>query len=98
MEQGNALTHLETRRYRIPVEARTGVVTLEGTAAMDEAVDVARRVVRGRDVKTQQADIPRSSRSRSTGSGTLLVRVGHGSSSRRPCPDRQAWAAGPSIF
>jgi osmotically-inducible protein OsmY len=49
-------THPETRRYRIPVEAKTGVVTLEGTAAMDEAV--ARGVVGVRDVKTQQVDIP----------------------------------------
>jgi osmotically-inducible protein OsmY len=31
-----------TRKYRITVEAKTGVVTLEGTAAMDEAMDVAR--------------------------------------------------------
>jgi osmotically-inducible protein OsmY len=40
------------------VEAKTGVVTLEGTAAMDEAVDVAQGVVGVRDVKTQQVDIP----------------------------------------
>jgi cytidylate kinase len=51
-------THPETRRYRITVEAMAGVVTLEGTAAMDEAVDVARGVVGVRDVKTQQVDIP----------------------------------------
>ncbi|HEV8531683.1 MAG TPA: cytidylate kinase family protein [Methylomirabilota bacterium] len=51
-------THPETRKYRITVEAKTGVVTLEGTAAMDEAVDVAREVVGVRDVKTQQVDIP----------------------------------------
>jgi cytidylate kinase len=51
-------THPETRRYRITVEAKTGVVTLEGTAAMDEAADVARGVVGVRDVKTQQVDIP----------------------------------------
>ena len=48
----------ETRRYRMIVEAKTGVVTLEGTGAMDEAVDVARGVVGVRDVKTQQMDIP----------------------------------------
>jgi len=48
----------QTRKYRITVEAKTGVVTLEGTAAMDEAVDVARGVVGVRDVKTQQVDIP----------------------------------------
>ena len=32
----------ETRRYRITVEAQGGVVTLEGTAALDRAVEVAR--------------------------------------------------------
>ena len=48
----------ETRRSRITVDAKTGVVTLEGTAAMDEAVDVARGVVGVRDVNTQQVDIP----------------------------------------
>jgi len=40
------------------VEAKTGVVTLEGTAALDEAVDVARGVVGVSDVKTRQVDIP----------------------------------------
>ncbi len=48
----------ETRRDRITVEAKTGVVTLEGRAAMDEAVDVARGVVGVGDVKTRQVDIP----------------------------------------
>jgi hypothetical protein len=51
-------TNPETRRYRITVEAKGGVVTLEGTAALDEAVDVARGVAGVRDVKTQQVDIP----------------------------------------
>src|SRR5207237_8063427 len=51
-------TNPETRRYRITVEARGGVVTLEGTAALDEAVDVARGVAGVRDVKTQQVDVP----------------------------------------
>jgi hypothetical protein len=51
-------THPETRRYRITVESLSGVVTLEGTAAMDEAVDVARGVVGVSDVKTRQVDIP----------------------------------------
>src|SRR4030095_7836280 len=37
-------THPETRRYRINVEAEDGIVTLEGTAALDRAVDVARKV------------------------------------------------------
>jgi hypothetical protein len=34
------------------------VVTLEGTAAMDEAMDVARSVEGVRDVKARQVDIP----------------------------------------
>jgi cytidylate kinase len=51
-------TYPETRKYRITVEARTGIVTLEGTAAMDEALEVARGVPGVRDVKAQQVDIP----------------------------------------
>ena len=51
-------TNPETRKYRITVEARSGLVTLEGTAAMDEAVEVARSVSGVLDVKTQQMDIP----------------------------------------
>ena len=51
-------THPETRRYRITVEAQDGVVTLEGTAALDRAVDVARTVAGVREVRTQQLDIP----------------------------------------
>jgi osmotically-inducible protein OsmY len=51
-------THPETRKYRISVEARDGIVTLEGTAALDEATDVAQSVEGVRDVKTQQVDIP----------------------------------------
>lgn len=51
-------THPETRKYRISVEAREGVVSLEGTAALDEATDVARGVDGVREVKTQQVDIP----------------------------------------
>jgi len=51
-------THPETRKYRITVEAKAGVVTLEGTAAMDEALEVARTVSGVRDVKAQQVDIP----------------------------------------
>jgi len=52
------VTHPETRRYQITVEAKTGVVILEGTGAMDEAADVARGVVGVSDVKTLQVDIP----------------------------------------
>src|SRR6266436_6406032 len=51
-------THPETRKYRITVEARAGQVTLEGTAAMDEALDVARGVPGVRGVKAEQVDIP----------------------------------------
>jgi cytidylate kinase len=51
-------THPETRKYRTTVEAKCGVVTLEGTAALEEAVEVARGVEGVRDVKTQQVEIP----------------------------------------
>jgi cytidylate kinase len=51
-------THPDTRRYRVTVEADNGVVTLEGTAALDRAVEVARTVPGVVQVKTQQVDIP----------------------------------------
>jgi cytidylate kinase len=51
-------THPETRKYRITVEAKEGVVTLEGTTALDQAVEVARSVPGVRLVKTQQVEIP----------------------------------------
>ena len=51
-------THPETRKYRTTVEAKDGVVTLEGTAALEEAVDVARAVTGVREVRTQQVEIP----------------------------------------
>ncbi len=51
-------THPDTRRYRITVEAREGVVVLEGTTALDRAVEVARGVPGVRDVRTQQVEIP----------------------------------------
>ena len=51
-------TNPETRRYRITVEAQDGVVTLEGTAALDRAVEVARNVPGVKDVRTQQLEIP----------------------------------------
>ena len=50
--------HPDTRRYRITVEAQGGVVTLEGTAALDQAVQVARDVPGVRDVRTRQVEIP----------------------------------------
>jgi len=56
--QVSLATHPETRRYRITVEAQGGVVTLEGTAALDRAVEVARTVPGVKDVKTQQVEIP----------------------------------------
>ena len=51
-------THPETRKYRTTVEAKDGVVTLEGTAALEDAVDVARGVTGVREVRTQQVEIP----------------------------------------
>jgi cytidylate kinase len=51
-------THPETRKHRITVDAKEGVVTLEGTAALEQAVDVARSVPGVRLVKTQQVEIP----------------------------------------
>ncbi|MCI0547800.1 MAG: cytidylate kinase family protein [Candidatus Rokubacteria bacterium] len=51
-------SHPETRKYRITVDAKAGVVSLEGTAALDEALEVARGVDGVRQVKTQQVEIP----------------------------------------
>jgi hypothetical protein len=51
-------THPETRKYRITVEAKAGQLTLEGTAAMDEALEVAQGVPGVRGVKAQQVEIP----------------------------------------
>ncbi len=52
-------THPETRRYyRIAVEAREGVVTIEGTSALEQAVEVARGVPGVVDVKARQVEIP----------------------------------------
>ena len=51
-------THPETRMYRTTVKAKDGVVTLEGTAALEDAVDVARGVTGVREVRTQQVEIP----------------------------------------
>jgi osmotically-inducible protein OsmY len=56
--QVSLATHPETRRYRITVDAKDGVVTLEGTAALDRAVEVARTVPGVREVRTQQVEIP----------------------------------------
>jgi cytidylate kinase len=51
-------THPDTRRFRITVEVQDGVVSLEGTAALDRAVEVARVVPGVRDVRTTQLEIP----------------------------------------
>ena len=51
-------THPETRRSPITVEAKQGVVTLEGTSHLDRAVDVARDVLGVREVRTRQVEIP----------------------------------------
>ena len=48
----------ETRKYRTTIEAKSGVVTLEGTGALEEAIDVARTVSGVREVKARQVDIP----------------------------------------
>jgi cytidylate kinase len=50
--------HPDTRRYRITVEADSGVVTLEATAALEQAVQVARDVHGVREVRTRQVEIP----------------------------------------
>jgi hypothetical protein len=48
----------DTRRYRISVEAEDGVVTLEGTGALERAVEVARDVPGVRLVTTRQLEVP----------------------------------------
>jgi cytidylate kinase len=48
----------DTRRYRISVEADDGVVTLEGTGALERAVEVARDVPGVRVVTTRQLEVP----------------------------------------
>lgn len=48
----------DTRRYRIIVEAEDGVVTLEATAGLERALEVAREVSGVVEVRTRQVDIP----------------------------------------
>jgi len=50
--------HPETRKYRINVEVNRGVVELEGTAALDKAIEVARAVPGVVDVKGQILEVP----------------------------------------
>ncbi len=47
-----------TRKYRITVEAERGVIRLEGTAALEQAVEVARSVPGVVDVKGQLLEMP----------------------------------------
>jgi cytidylate kinase len=51
-------THPETRKYRITVEAKQGVVTLEGTAALEQAAEVVRSCPGVVDVQVQQLEVP----------------------------------------
>lgn len=51
-------THPETRKYRLTVEAKQGVVTLEGTAALDRAAEVVRSCHGVVEVKIQQLEVP----------------------------------------
>lgn len=50
--------HPETRRYRLTVESQGGVVTIEGTTALEQAVQVAREVPGVRDVRTRPLEVP----------------------------------------
>ncbi len=50
--------HPETRRYRITVDSQGAIVTLEGTSALEQAVQVARDVPGVRDVRTRAVEIP----------------------------------------
>ena len=47
-----------SKLHRITVEAKAGQVSLEGTAAMEEALTVTRGVPGVRGVKAEQVDIP----------------------------------------
>jgi cytidylate kinase len=48
----------ETRKYRITAEAERGVIRLEGTTALEKAVEVARSVPGVVDVKGQLLEVP----------------------------------------
>jgi cytidylate kinase len=50
--------HPETRRYRLTVESQNGIVTIEGTTALEQALQVAREVPGVRDVRTRPLEIP----------------------------------------
>jgi cytidylate kinase len=50
--------HPDTRRYQISVGAEDGVITLEGTGALERAIEVARDVPGVRSVRTRQLEVP----------------------------------------
>lgn len=50
--------HPETRKYRINVDARDGVVQLEGTAALEQAAEITRTVGGVVNVKAQLLEVP----------------------------------------
>ncbi|HEY7364430.1 MAG TPA: cytidylate kinase family protein [Methylomirabilota bacterium] len=50
--------HPETRRYRLTVESQNGIVTIEGTTALEQALQVAREVPGVRDVRTRPLEVP----------------------------------------
>lgn len=52
------VTHPDTRRHDITVEAARGVVTLEGAGGLDEAIGAAHAVPGVREVRLRQAGIP----------------------------------------
>jgi hypothetical protein len=51
-------THPKTRKSRIAVEARQGVVTLEGPTSVDQAVQVAGDVPGVREVNIRRGAVP----------------------------------------
>jgi cytidylate kinase len=50
--------HVDTRKFRINVEADRGIIRLEGTAALEVATEVARTVPGVVDVKSQLLEVP----------------------------------------
>jgi cytidylate kinase len=50
--------HPDTRRYRLTVESQNGVVTIEGTTALEQALQVARDVPGVREVRTRPLEVP----------------------------------------
>jgi cytidylate kinase len=56
--QAALAVHPQTRRYRFTVESQSGVVTLEGTTALEQATDVAREVHGVREVRARPVEIP----------------------------------------